>query len=57
MIEGFALQAGSYSAEALRRATMGIFLERGPSIGSVVGGLVGATDLQTKAGIDRKSVV
>lgn len=50
MIEGFALQAGSYSAETLRRATMGIMLERGSSIGSVVGGLVASTDLQTKAG-------
>lgn len=49
-IEGFALQSGSYNAEIWRRATMGLLLERGSSIGSVVGGLKAATDLQTVAG-------
>ncbi|HEY1690054.1 MAG TPA: hypothetical protein VGF95_14460 [Solirubrobacteraceae bacterium] len=49
-VEGFALQAGSYGAEVLRRATLGVLLERGSSIGSVEGGLVGATDLATTAG-------
>ncbi len=45
----FALQAGSYSAEQMRRA-FGTLLERGSSIGSVVGGIVGSKDMEITAG-------
>ena len=39
-----AIQANSYSAELFRRGTFGWELQRGASIGSVVGGLVGGAD-------------
>jgi hypothetical protein len=45
-----AIQANNYSAELFRRATMGAFLQRGATIGSVTGGIVGATDLAVTYG-------
>lgn len=44
------LQAGSYSAEELRRMVFSAMLERGSHVGSVVGGLVGSTDLELSTG-------
>jgi hypothetical protein len=42
-------QGGSFSAEVLRRS-IGTLLQRGASIGSAVGGLVGPGDMQVTAG-------
>jgi hypothetical protein len=42
-VEGFALQAGTYGAEVTRR-WVGALLQRGATVGSIEGGLVGATD-------------
>jgi hypothetical protein len=42
-------QEKTYSAEVLRHA-FGTLLQRGSSIGNIVGGLVGATDMQVTAG-------
>jgi hypothetical protein len=45
----FATQGGSFGAEQTRRA-IGTLLARGSSVGSVVGGLVGAADMAVTAG-------
>lgn len=45
----FALQGSTYPAEQTRRA-LGTLLQRGASIGSIVSGLVGSTDMQVTAG-------
>lgn len=49
-VEGFALQAGSYGAEVTRRSMYSPMLQRGASIGSVAGGLIGASDMEITAG-------
>ncbi len=50
------LQDETYSAEALRHA-FGTLLARGSAIGSIVGGLVGSTDMQVTAGSGMKVLV
>lgn len=48
-IEGFSLQAGEVPAELDRRARYAL-LQRGASVGSIAGGIVGATDLEITIG-------
>jgi hypothetical protein len=45
-----AIQANSYSAELFRRGTSGFQMQRGSTVGSVLGGLVGSGDFVTTYG-------